>query len=242
MKPSEEPTLEAIWSSMGGRWRDAMPDAAQNFASIDEFLAGERAARCQVLPPRAEVFRAFELTPPISVRAVVLGQDPYPTPGFAHGLSFSVQPGVAVPASLRNIYTELENEVPFTRPRHGNLETWARNGILLLNSALTVRAHEPGSHVDQGWERFTDDVISLLGSRPDPTVFFLWGNEARARAGLIKGGQHLVIQTSHPSDQGAWQGFRGSGQFRRANEFLVEQGLQPIDWSLPDLAPQQESL
>lgn len=185
-----------------------------------------------VYPPRDEMFRALELTPYDRVKVVILGQDPYHGAGEAHGLSFSVKPGVRVPPSLRNILRELHDDIGCALPDHGCLKRWAEQGVLLLNTVLTVRANEPGSHQGIGWERFTDRIIQLLNDREQPLVFILWGNHAQAKRKLIDAERHHVIASAHPSPLAARRGFFGSRPFSRANAFLRQHGMDEIDWSL----------
>ena len=203
-------------------------------------LAKERASH-EVLPADDQVFAALEATPFDRVKVVVLGQDPYPTPGHAHGLAFSVRPGIKIPHSLANIHKELESDLGVARPNHGNLEHWAHQGVLLLNTTLTVRAGAADSHRGAGWTYFTDEVVRALGERPEPTVFMLWGVPARKRKALIRE-QHLVIESSHPSPKSAhrsspaYRSFLGSKPFTRANEFLESRGRGQVEWELPDLS------
>jgi len=185
-----------------------------------------------VYPAPDDVFAALHITALDEVRAVILGQDPYHGPNQAHGLSFSVPVGTRVPPSLRNIFTELDADIGISRPSHGNLEAWARHGVLLLNSVLTVRAHEAGSHRKRGWETFTDSVIAAVSEKPAPVVFFLWGNFARSKAPLIAR-HHHIIESPHPSPLSASRGFFGSKPFSRANEALAMSGQEAVDWSLP---------
>lgn len=201
---------------------------------LQAFVQAERAAH-QVYPAHEDVFAALHLTPYADVRIVILGQDPYHGPGQAHGLSFSVRPGVDVPPSLRNMYKELESDLGITHPGHGNLESWARNGVLLLNSVLTVRAHTAASHRKQGWETFTDRVISVVSEKPEPVVFILWGNFARSKAKLIAD-HHQIIESAHPSPLSASRGFFGTKPYSRANDALIAVGREPVDWSLPPSA------
>lgn len=191
-------------------------------------------AAAAVYPPREALFVAFRLTPPEAVRAVILGQDPYHEPGQAHGLAFSVQPGVPEPPSLQNIFKELHEDVGFEIPPKGNgcLIPWAKSGVLLLNTALTVRAHQANSHRGKGWEQLTDRVIELLNEREKPIVFILWGSNAKSKVPLITGKQHLIITSVHPSPLSAYRGFFGGKYFSRANEFLEEHGEAPVEWSL----------
>jgi uracil-DNA glycosylase len=198
---------------------------------LQAFLRQERAAHT-VFPAHDDVFAALHLTSYADTRVVILGQDPYHGPGQAHGLSFSVRPGVDIPPSLRNIYKELAEDLGIASPGHGNLEAWARNGVLLLNTALTVRAHNAGSHRGKGWEQFTDRVIEVVSAKPEPVVFILWGNNARAKKPLIAA-HHHVIESPHPSPLSASRGFFGSKPFSRANAALVAAGRDPVDWNLP---------
>jgi len=198
---------------------------------LQAFVASERQAHT-VYPAHDDVFAALHLTPYADARVVILGQDPYHGPNQAHGLSFSVRDGVAVPPSLRNIHKELASDLGIEAPRHGNLESWARGGVLLLNAVLTVRAHEAASHQKQGWETFTDKVIQVVAAKPEPIVFILWGNYARAKKKLINGDQHHIIESAHPSPLSASRGFFGSRPFSRANEALAAAGRPEVDWGL----------
>lgn len=193
------------------------------------------------MPPADDVFRALELTPCSDVRVLLLGQDPYPTPGHAHGLCFSVRPGVKPPASLRNMYRELRDDVGIETPSHGSLVAWARAGVLLLNTVLTVRAGESNSHRGRGWERFTDEIIRRVNAKPNPVVFVLWGVHARKRASLIDTTRHAIVAAAHPSPLSARRGFLGSRPYTRINAALIERGSRPIDWRLPDLADGQDA-
>ena len=201
------------------------------FAELTNFVNEER-SRFTVFPPEPEVYAALKLTPRENVRVVILGQDPYHGPRQAHGLCFSVQRGVTVPPSLRNIFQELRDDLGITPPQHGNLEHWAKQGVLLLNATLTVRAGEAGSHQKRGWETFTDRIIELLGAEARPLVFVLWGAYARSKKRLIDT-RHTVIESAHPSPLSAHNGFFGSKPFSRINEALTSFGTESIDWSLP---------
>ena len=222
-------------------WRAALQAEidAPEMAALDRFLAAEAAAGVAVYPPADDRFRALALTPLDAVRVVILGQDPYHGAGQAHGLSFSVRPGTRIPPSLTNIYKELEADLGIPRATHGFLEVWARQGVLLLNTVLSVRDGAPASHRGQGWERFTDAVIRAVAERDDPTVFLLWGAHAQQKAGLIAAaapaGRHLVLASAHPSPLSARTGFFGSRPFSRANAFLERNGRGTIDWTLPAL-------
>jgi uracil-DNA glycosylase len=199
--------------------------------ALQEFVADER-RRHTVYPAHDAVFQALHLTPYDATRVVILGQDPYHGPGQAHGLSFSVPRGVRVPPSLANIHAELRADLGLAAPDHGNLEPWARRGVLLLNATLTVRAGQAGSHQGKGWETFTDQVIRAVNAKPDRVVFVLWGSYARRKRALIDVGRHAIVESAHPSPLSAHNGFFGSRPFSRANEALTNAGLPEIDWSL----------
>ena len=203
------------------------------FASLDAFLAAERATH-QVFPAPENVFRALALTPFEQVKVVILGQDPYHDDGQAHGLAFSVLPGVKSPPSLVNMFKELESDLGVPRPTSGFLEPWARQGVLLLNTVLTVRAHAAASHQKKGWETFTDAVIRAVAERPAPAVFVLWGAHAHKKLKLIEAStaRHIVIQSAHPSPLSAHNGFFGSKPFSRINAALHELGQEQVDWNL----------
>lgn len=199
---------------------------------LQEFVAAER-GRQLVFPPHDEVFAALHLTPYASVKVLILGQDPYHGPGQAHGLCFSVRRDVVVPPSLVNIYKELESDLGVAPCAHGNLESWARQGVLLLNTSLTVRASKAASHQGKGWETFTDQVIAAVNNKPDRVVFILWGAAARRKKELLDLQRHVVIESPHPSPLSAHRGFFGSRPFSRANEALVEAGRGPVEWTVP---------
>jgi uracil-DNA glycosylase len=207
-------------------------------AELKSFLLAEKAAGKRIFPRGSDWFRALDLTPLDRVKVVILGQDPYHGPDQAHGLCFSVPPSVRVPPSLLNIYKELESDLGITRPAHGHLEHWARQGVLLLNSVLTVEMGAAGSHRDRGWERFTDAVVAVVNSKRTPVVFMLWGSYAQRKAAFVdsvdRGGPHKVLKAPHPSPLSAHQGFLGCRHFSQANKFLESQGLEPIDWALPE--------
>jgi uracil-DNA glycosylase len=186
----------------------------------------------EVYPTPENVFAALNATTFNDTRVVVLGQDPYHGPGQAHGLCFSVQRNIAIPPSLANIFTELEDDIGVSRPTRGCLTQWAQQGVLLLNTTLTVRRSEPGSHRGKGWERFTDQIISLLDAKPEPVAFVLWGNHARRKKILIASPQHIVIEAPHPSPLSAHRGFFGSRPFSALNTFLTEHGYPAISWNL----------
>lgn len=194
-----------------------------------EFVARERSV-ATVYPSKDDVFAALHLTPYAEVKVLILGQDPYHGPGQAHGLCFSVRSGVTFPPSLLNIFKEMESDIGVPVPRSGDLSGWARQGVLLLNATLTVRAHHAGSHQGRGWERFTDAVIRAVDARPTPVVFVLWGAYARKKKALIDTGRHVVIESAHPSPLSAHNGFLGSRPFSRINQALMTMGSEPVDW------------
>ena len=216
------------------RWRSVLSDALStpSFKTLSGFLAKEYAGET-VFPPREDLFSAFHLTPFDSVKVLVLGQDPYHDDGQAHGLAFSVRPGVRFPPSLRNIFKELSGDTGVPVPIHGSLIPWAEQGVLLLNTVLTVRAHAAASHQNHGWEEFTDHVIKVLNEREKPVIFVLWGAPAQKKLSLIDTQKHCVITSPHPSPLSAHRGFFGSRPFSRINEQLKKFGSQEIDWSLP---------
>lgn len=199
--------------------------------TLNEFLEKERATNT-IYPKETEVFNAFNLTSFENTRVIILGQDPYHGPNQAHGLSFSVNYGVKTPPSLANIYKELKTDIDFSIPSHGNLTTWATQGVLLLNATLTVRAGEPGSHQKKGWEMFTDSVIKLISDEKEHCVFLLWGNFAKSKSTLIDLEKHLVLTAAHPSPL-AGGAFFGSKHFSKTNEYLISKQFDPINWALP---------
>jgi len=201
------------------------------WSDLMSFVAEERASHT-VFPPHEDVFAALHLTPFSDVKVLILGQDPYHGSGQAHGLSFSVRDGVPKPPSLTNICKELESDLEIPVPSGGNLEQWARQGVLLLNATLTVRAHQAASHQGRGWETFTDEVISAVSAKVDATVFILWGASARKKKSLIDQSRHLIIESPHPSPLSAHRGFLGSRPFSRANDALEAAGREPVDWRI----------
>ena len=203
------------------------------FQSLSRFVDDER-GRYVVYPPEADVFNALKFTPYSEPRVVLLGQDPYHEQGQAHGLCFSVQPGVRPPPSLVNIYKELETDLGIKPRRHGFLEHWASQGVLLLNSVLTVEMGQAASHRDRGWERFTDRIIREVNESDQPVVFMLWGSYSQKKAAFVDTSRHLVLKTAHPSPLSAHSGFFGCRHFSRANAFLQSKGLEPVDWALPE--------
>ncbi len=201
------------------------------WAELMSFVAEERAAHT-VFPPPERVFAALHLTAFAEVKVLILGQDPYHGAGQAHGLCFSVGDGVPKPPSLTNICKELESDLGLPVPDAGNLESWARQGVLLLNATLTVRARQAASHQGRGWETFTDEVIRAVSAKPEPVVFILWGASARKKKSLIQQDRHVVIESPHPSPLSAHRGFFGSRPFSRANDALVAAGREPVDWRI----------
>ncbi|MEM9964399.1 MAG: uracil-DNA glycosylase [Asticcacaulis sp.] len=218
-------------------WKAALsPEfSAPYMAKLKAFLQAEKAVGKVIFPKGAEYFNALNLTPLDQVRVVILGQDPYHGPGQAHGLCFSVRPNVRTPPSLVNIYKELKADLGIEPARHGFLEHWARQGVLLLNSVLTVEAGLAASHQKRGWEQFTDAVIARVNERETPVVFMLWGAYAQKKAAFVDHSRHLVLKAAHPSPLSAHNGFLGCRHFSQANAFLTDKGLQPIDWQLPAL-------
>ncbi|MEO7916788.1 MAG: uracil-DNA glycosylase [Dokdonella sp.] len=220
--------LEAAWKARVG----ACFDTPQMLA-LGEFLRAEKRAGKVIYPRGNDIFAALDATPFENVKVIILGQDPYHGPGQAHGLSFSVQPGVPVPPSLDNMFKEIARELSLPRPDHGCLRHWAGQGVLLLNSVLTVQQGIAGSHQGKGWEGFTDAIIDALNRDRENLVFLLWGSYAQAKGKLIDTHRHLVLKAPHPSPLSAHRGFMGCGHFSRANAYLQQHGLDPIDWSLP---------
>ena len=196
---------------------------------VDEY------SRYVVYPPADDIFNAFSYTPLSEVKAVILGQDPYHGTGQAHGLCFSVRPDVVIPPSLVNIFQELHDDLGCYIPNNGCLEKWAREGVLLLNTVLTVRAHQPLSHEGIGWEEFTDAAIRILSEQDRPIVFILWGGNARRKKEMLHNPRHLILEAPHPSPLSAYRGFFGSRPFSKTNEYLVQNGLDPIDWQIENI-------
>lgn len=218
-------------------WLTPLADqfATPHMQGLKAFLEAEKAAGKRIFPKGSDYFRALDLTPLDQVKVVILGQDPYHGEGQAHGLCFSVQPGVRTPPSLVNIYKEMEADLGIPRASHGFLEHWAKQGVLLLNSVLTVEIARAASHQGKGWELFTDAVVRLVAQQEAPTVFLLWGAYAQRKAAFVDQSRHLVLKSAHPSPLSAHNGFHGSRPFSQANAFLEAHGRGPIDWALPPL-------
>ena len=216
-------------------WKQHVGDYLQRpqMQALGAFLRGEKAAGKQIYPPGPQIFAALDATPFDQVKVVILGQDPYHGPGQAHGLCFSVSPGVDVPPSLVNIFKEIERDLGHARPDHGYLMPWARQGVLLLNAVLTVEAGRAGAHQGKGWEGFTDHIVETLDRERDGLVFLLWGSYAQAKGKIIDARKHCVLRASHPSPLSAHRGFIGCGHFSAANRWLAGRRLPAIDWALP---------
>ena len=211
-----------------------LPEFDQQYMkSLSNFLRVEKSRGKSIFPNGKDIFNALDSTTFDAVKVVVLGQDPYHGPGQAHGLCFSVKPGVAIPPSLKNIYKELQSDLDIEQANHGCLQHWAQQGVLLLNSVLTVEAGQAASHQGKGWEQFTDKIISLLNQKRDKLVFLLWGSYAQRKGEFIDRDKHLVLQSPHPSPLSASRGFYGNHHFSRSNAYLTEQGRGAIDWQLP---------
>lgn len=196
---------------------------------VDEY------SKCVVYPPADDIFNAFHLTPLKDVKCVIIGQDPYHNAGQAHGLCFSVKPDVDVPPSLVNIYKELHDDLGCYIPNNGYLVKWAKQGVLMLNTVLTVRAHSANSHQGHGWEKFTDAVIQAVNKKDSPVVFLLWGSPAQKKASMLTNPKHLILKAPHPSPLSAYRGFFGCKHFSKTNDFLVENGMEPIDWQIENI-------
>ncbi|HWK54527.1 MAG TPA: uracil-DNA glycosylase [Hyphomicrobiales bacterium] len=222
-------------------WRAVLQEefSAPYMQELKAFLQREKQAGKRIYPPGSLIFNALNSTPLDKVEVVILGQDPYHNPGQAHGLCFSVLPGVQPPPSLLNIYKELERDVGFVPPKHGYLQSWADQGVLLLNAVLTVERSRPASHQGKGWERFTDRIVSVLNEQREGLVFMLWGSHAQKKGQYISRKRHLVLESPHPSPLSAHRGFLGNGHFSRANAWLKEHGKSPINWQLPAEPPVQ---
>ena len=214
-------------------WANALKDEYKKeyYKKLFDFV-GQEYARTTVYPPGDDIFNAFHLTPLSEVKVVIIGQDPYHEPGQAHGLSFSVKPGIDIPPSLQNIYKELKDDCGCYIPDNGYLVKWAEQGVLLLNAVLTVRAHAAASHQGKGWEQFTDAAIEVLNKEDRPIVFMLWGSFARSKKKMLSNPKHLILEAPHPSPLSAYRGFFGCKHFSKANQFLTDNGISPIDWQI----------
>lgn len=219
--------------ALGGGWDELLRPLLEDerYKKIREFLKREYGSHI-VYPDMYDLYNCFRFTPLCKLKAVILGQDPYHEPGQAHGLCFSVKPGVPLPPSLKNIFKEIESDLGIREPDCGDLTKWANEGVLLLNTTLTVREHRANSHAGCGWAWFTDGVIKLISENTEHAVFILWGGNARSKRTLIDRGRHLVLESAHPSPLSAYNGFFGSRPFSRCNAYLKEHGKGPIDWDL----------
>jgi uracil-DNA glycosylase len=217
-------------------WKEVLAEefSTPYMMALREFLRQEKAKNKVIYPKSPDIFHAFELTPLEKVRVVILGQDPYHGVNQAHGLCFSVKPGVQLPPSLVNIYKELERDLGIKPVNHGFLESWAKQGVLLLNSVLTVEQDKAASHQGKGWEQFTDKVVALLNDRPYPIIFVLWGNYAQQKGQVIDTRRHVILASAHPSPFSANRGFLGCAHFSKINEYLRRWGEEPINWQLPE--------
>ena len=219
--------------ALSGEWQAALSPEFRKpyYRRLRETVVQEYGSR-RIFPPKDEIFTAMHLTPLSKVKVVILGQDPYHEPGQAQGLCFSVPEGVKIPPSLVNIYQELHDDLGCDIPQHGNLKAWAEQGVLLLNTVLTVRAHEAFSHRGIGWEQFTDAIIEILDKEDRPMVFLLWGSPAQKKSEMLKNPKHLILKAPHPSPLSAYRGFFGCRHFSKCNEFLKSHGEEPIDWQI----------
>lgn len=231
MPDADRIKLEPSWKARVGDYL-----ARDDMQALSVSLRDRKAAGATIYPPAAQIFAAFDATPFDATQVVILGQDPYHGPGQAHGLCFSVPPGVDVPPSLLNVFKELERDLGIRRPDHGCLLSWAQQGVLLLNAVLTVEAGRPGAHQGKGWEGFTDHVVETLDREREGLVFLLWGSYAQAKGKIIDPRRHRVLKAPHPSPLSAHRGFIGCGHFSAANQYLARRGRPVIDWALPRLA------
>ena len=238
MKYTKPMTITPDKIKLEASWKARLIDefSKDYMLKLNQFLRQELAAKKLIYPAAQDYFAAFRETPFEKVRVVILGQDPYHGPGQAHGLSFSVQKNVPPPPSLINIFKELQSDLQIPRPSHGFLQGWAQQGVLLLNSVLSVEASRPGSHQNQGWERFTDRVIEVLSQEREHLVFVLWGAYAQKKGAKIDRHKHLVLESAHPSPLSAYRGFLGSKVFSKINQYLIKTGQLPIDWNLDRVA------
>ena len=221
-------------SAITGQWKEALQEeySKEYYRKLFMFIK-DAYSKSVVYPPSGDIFNAFHLTPMEKVKVVILGQDPYHNQGQAHGLCFSVKRGTEIPPSLVNIYTELKDDLGITPPDHGCLESWAEQGVLMLNTVLTVQAHKPMSHRGVGWEEFTDAVLKKVNEIDRPIVFILWGKPAQQKKKLLNKPKHLILEAPHPSPLSAYRGFFGSKPFSKTNAFLEEHGVEPVDWRIP---------
>lgn len=217
-------------------WQNVLAEEFEKpyYLELRQFLIQEYRTK-QIFPPKHDIFNALHYTPLSNVKVLLLGQDPYHDLNQAHGLSFSVLPGQKIPPSLQNIFRELQDDIGCAIPNHGYLKKWADQGVLLLNTVLTVRAHQPNSHQGKGWENFTDAVIKALNAQDRPLVAFLWGKPAQSKKKLLTNSNHLILEAPHPSPLSAYRGFLGSKPFSKANRYLAEHGLEPIDWAIENI-------
>ena len=222
--------------NLGNSWDELLKEEFQKdyYLALREFLKQEYSTRT-IYPDMHDIFNALKLTDYNNVKVVILGQDPYHGEGEAHGLAFSVKPGIAIPPSLRNIYKELNQSMGCYIPNNGFLKKWAKQGVLLLNSSLTVRKDMANSHSGKGWEMLTDAIIKKLNNRKEPMIFMLWGNNAKSKAWFVDSAKHLVLMSVHPSPLSASRGFFGCNHFQKANEFLIQNGMSPIDWQIENI-------
>ena len=223
-------------SKLNGDWEEALKGEFKKpyYKELYYFIKNEYETK-QIFPPFEDLFSAFHFTALKDVKVVILGQDPYHNDGQAHGLSFSVKPEVAIPPSLLNIYKELQADLGTYIPDNGYLLKWAKQGVFLLNAVLTVRAHNAASHSNRGWEKFTDAVIEILNKEDRPIVYLLWGRAARDKKVMLNNSKHLILESAHPSPLSAHRGFMGNGHFKKTNEFLIANGVEPIDWQIENL-------
>lgn len=221
--------------NLGNSWDGLLAEEFKKpyYLQLRQFLKQEYSTQ-QIFPPMYDIFNALRYTPYENVKAVILGQDPYHEPGQAHGLAFSVKKGVMPPPSLKNIYKELNDDLGVTAPSHGELTDWAKQGVLLLNTVLTVRRGQANSHRGKGWETFTDSVIRLLNDKSEPLVFLLWGGNAKSKLPLLTNPNHLVLTAAHPSPLSAFSGFFGCRHFSKANAYLQQKEVAPIDWQIKE--------
>lgn len=221
---------------IGNGWDNLLKSeyTKEYFLNLEKFVSNEYKTKT-IYPKMSEIFKAFQETPYDKVKVVIIGQDPYHGENEAEGLSFSVKKGIAKPPSLINIFTELRGDLGYKIPNNGSLEPWAKEGVLLLNSTLTVVKDTPKSHSNKGWEIFTDEVIKIINKKTTPVVFILWGSDARSKKSLITNKIHYIIESPHPSPLSAYRGFFGSKPFSKANNFLIKNNIQPVNWEIKDI-------